>query len=300
MDAVNTQFKPEEDVTTHASRSSRAGKLWTISFTIFIAVLLLAGYLQREETYLSPADGTGYWLGIIGGSLMLLLMLYPLRKSWRAMSGWGPIKYWFQLHMLFGVIGPVMILYHSNFRLGSTNSNLALISMLTVACSGLIGRYLYAKVHFGLYGQKATLKELRQDIRITRGNLGSHISLSQQIVSAIKNHEQFMLKPRNFVVHVITLPYIYLYSRFMRAFIKTRLVHDLKKQARKNSWDRAMLSDFIHEAKEYLRDYFGCLVKITHLSMYARLFSLWHVLHMPLFIMLVISGIVHVIAVHMY
>ena len=31
-----------------------------------------------------------------------------------------------------------------------------------------------------------------------------------------------------------------------------------------------------------------------------RLFSAWHILHMPLFVMLVIVGIVHVIAVHVY
>jgi hypothetical protein len=31
-----------------------------------------------------------------------------------------------------------------------------------------------------------------------------------------------------------------------------------------------------------------------------RLFALWHVLHMPLFFMLVIAGLVHVVAVHVY
>jgi hypothetical protein len=31
-----------------------------------------------------------------------------------------------------------------------------------------------------------------------------------------------------------------------------------------------------------------------------RLFAAWHVLHLPLFVMLVIVGIVHVIAVHVY
>jgi hypothetical protein len=30
------------------------------------------------------------------------------------------------------------------------------------------------------------------------------------------------------------------------------------------------------------------------------MFSLWHVLHVPFVFMLVISGVVHVIAVHMY
>jgi hypothetical protein len=34
--------------------------------------------------------------------------------------------------------------------------------------------------------------------------------------------------------------------------------------------------------------------------MYEGLFSLWHVLHLPLFFMLLIAGITHVVAVNVY
>ena len=146
MDAVNNHFDESRTQSLRARASYWTGKLWTISFSIFITVLLISGFLGRDESYLSPTDGMGYALGIIGGSLMLLLLFYPLRKSWRVMQNWGPIKYWFQLHMLFGVLGPVLVLFHSNFSLGSTNSNLALFSMLIVAGSGLIGRYLCVKI----------------------------------------------------------------------------------------------------------------------------------------------------------
>ena len=40
--------------------------------------------------------------------------------------------------------------------------------------------------------------------------------------------------------------------------------------------------------------------RVLEFDAYERLFSLWHVLHLPLFFMLVISGLVHVIAVHVY
>jgi len=49
-----------------------------------------------------------------------------------------------------------------------------------------------------------------------------------------------------------------------------------------------------------LGEYLATLRKLNQLSFYERLFSLWHVLHFPLFLMLVVSGIVHVIAVHLY
>ena len=126
-------------------------------FYLCIFVLIYTGWKNKHLSNLTPESGAGYWLGIIGGSLMLILLLYPLRKKVRFLNLFGKVKYWFKLHMLFGVLGPVAILFHANFSLGSTNSNVAFFSMAIVASSGLIGRYLYTKIHHGLYGRKANL-----------------------------------------------------------------------------------------------------------------------------------------------
>jgi hypothetical protein len=40
--------------------------------------------------------------------------------------------------------------------------------------------------------------------------------------------------------------------------------------------------------------------RMADYKMSARLFSLWHVLHIPLFFMLLIAGVVHVIAINVY
>jgi hypothetical protein len=39
---------------------------------------------------------------------------------------------------------------------------------------------------------------------------------------------------------------------------------------------------------------------VVGFHLYERLFALWHVLHLPLFFMLLVAGVVHVIAVHVY
>ena len=300
VDTRNSQLRPAQSEIIRERMAIHAGRIWNILFAIFISSLVVTGWLGRENSYLSAADGTGYALGIIGGTVMLLLMTYPLRKSLRSMQNWGPIKYWFQLHMILGVIGPVLVLYHANFSLGSTNSNLAMFSMLTVACSGLIGRHFYKKIHFGLYGHKATLKDLRSDFQLTKGNLGAHISLSPAIIKQIKQYEKMMLKKRIFFLHILTLPILFFKTKLLSFYIKYALIQDLKKQASNNNWGNEMLDDFISQAKVYLGDYFLCLRKISQLSLYHRLFSVWHILHMPLYIILLITGIVHVIAVHMY
>ena len=122
---------------------------------VFVAIAI--GWRNKDFSNITPESGVGYWLGIIGGVLMLLLLLYPLRKKARFIK-FGKTQYWFKVHMLFGVLGPLAILYHANFSLGSTNSNLALFSMVIVALSGFIGRYFYTKIHHGLYGRKKDLK----------------------------------------------------------------------------------------------------------------------------------------------
>lgn len=277
-------------------------RLLTWGFAAFITVVLYLGWQNREtlKDYINAGDGLGYILGIIGGSLMLLLMLYPLRKHLKFMHGWGPVRYWFKLHMLFGVIGPVLVIFHSNFSLGSTNSNLALFSMLLVAGSGLFGRYFYTRIHFGLYGHQATLKELRTDLQLTKGNLGSHFTLSKLSIRRIQKYEKFMLKNRFFLMHLVFIPLLFLRSQWSKYRIRSSVYSSLKHQAKEKNWDRQIFQDFKKLAKDDLHEYFFCLRKTSQLAMYSRLFSLWHIFHMPLFILLVITGIIHVVAVHMY
>ena len=131
---------------------------------LLLTLLILMGYLLRDFGFVTPENGPGYWLGIIGGSLMLALLLYPLRKRLRILHFLGPTKHWFRMHMAFGLIGPLLILYHCNFKLGSINSQVALYCMLLVAGSGIIGRHFYARIHRGLYGKKTSLRELQTDL----------------------------------------------------------------------------------------------------------------------------------------
>jgi hypothetical protein len=284
----------------HEAPKNPSKKLGLYLFTLISLAAIVYGLYQRNNSYLSAEEGWGYLLGIIGGGAMLLLGLYPLRKNIRFMHHWGPMHIWFKIHMMLGIIGPILVLYHCNFSLGSTNSNLALYSMLVVAFSGLIGRYFFTKIHYGLYGQKATLKGLREELKISKGNLGHKISLPQKVTLLIKKYERLMLKPRNFFIQLLFLPFTFLRSKLLYWRIKLKIKSDIRKQAKKNNWDKNMLHDLSNEVVLNLREYFFCLKKTSQLAMFAKLFSIWHMLHLPLFFMLITMGIVHVVVVHMY
>ena len=67
---------------TSGGRPQTGGKIasqysgW-LFWTLLTAVLYF-GWSQRDEGYIVAESGLGYALGIVGGSLMLLLLLYHL------------------------------------------------------------------------------------------------------------------------------------------------------------------------------------------------------------------------------
>jgi hypothetical protein len=53
-------------------------------------------------------------------------------------------------------------------------------------------------------------------------------------------------------------------------------------------------------AKQKTDIFVDAVCEAALLTSWERLFALWHVLHVPFLYLLVVSGIVHVVAVHMY
>jgi hypothetical protein len=53
-------------------------------------------------------------------------------------------------------------------------------------------------------------------------------------------------------------------------------------------------------ANQLARRHIDLVRRVAELGTYERLFAFWHLLHLPLFFMLLVAGIVHVVAVHLY
>lgn len=287
--------------TQHRAPAATLEDVGSFLFACLMGFLIYAGWHNRAETYLTAESGAGYALGIIGASLMLLLMLYPLRKRARFMRHLGPVKYWFRTHMMLGIIGPVCILYHASFKLGSTNSNIALFCMVTVASSGLIGRYFYRKIHYGLYGRKATLKELLDDEALRKGRLAGRLDSAPQIKQQLQAIQTWEPRIERGVLYAgIRIILFALRSHWIQFRLLLLANRAIRSHGRNMNWRPDQLKRQRHLTRRYLGEFFTAARRVAGFSFFERMFSLWHLLHMPLFIMMVISGIVHVIAVHMY
>jgi len=273
------------------------------TWLLFIAAsaAVVVGWHGRGENYLTAESGIGYWLGIIGGSLMLLLLIYPLRKRCRWLQLIGPVKHWFRAHMFMGLAGPVCILYHCNFQFGSTNSNVALISMLMVAGSGLVGRFLYTKIHYGLYGHKANLIELCSDTRLARSRLNMVFLMAPGVRHDLLRLDKAVTQPaEGFIKSTLRLPFYVVATRWARWKSRFVLLRVYRVAARRYHWSSSERRQHYKEARQYIADYLALIRRVAEFTFYERLFALWHVLHLPLFFMLLMAGVGHVVAVHMY
>lgn len=269
--------------------------LRTHLFTLGVTIVLLIGWSNRDSNYLSAESGPGYALGIIGGSLMLILLLYPLSKQVKLLSRIMPVRVWFLIHMLFGIVGPVLILFHSNFHFGSANSSFALVSMLLVAVSGLIGRYIYTRIHHGLYGSRKTLTELTQGTENEHSALLGLYQQDKELTSHLKKLEEKALHSYSTLTNSL---WHAIYLAFTTPLLKRRVLHLLKKTHLEGGHSQSLPDQDV--VARCVRRYTLAHRQIAAFKVYERLFSWWHILHLPLFIMMVITAIVHIFAVHLY
>jgi hypothetical protein len=266
-----------------------------------LTALVLAAWWVSTRGYWKSSDDVGYWLGVTGATMMLVLFSYPLRKHFRFAHRWGRVKWWFAAHMVLGIGGPLLILLHSTFHLRSLNATIALASMLIVAGSGVVGRFLYLRIHRDLQGRKDNLADLQRKAGLAEGEVRSRFRFAPEVAqrllafesSALAGSRGWTLVFRRVVVLPIRERHVY---RQCRAELTARL----RVIAREHNWTRDHARRRRRHALRLTRQYLQAVVRVGQFAAYERLFALWHVLHVPFVILLVITAIFHIFAVHAY
>jgi hypothetical protein len=252
---------------------------------LVIALVALFGWHAMSQPGFSSGSRTGYNIGLAGAVLMLILFLYPLRKHVRWLNAAGPLREWLNLHMLLGICGPLLILFHSRFQIGSANAAVAMASMLVVAGSGVIGRFIYTRIHHELRGSRLAAIELRSALAEALARIQGGRALPARAKEILEGYEAHADRvPRGFLSRVLKFLFIGLRRHVASLRIRRRL-----RGHPEGGWIALQIDGYLVG-----------LQRVAQFSIYERLFSLWHVLHIPLVVLLVLSAVFHVLAVHMY
>lgn len=270
------------------------------AFGFAVVAALLWGFNGHLNRYITPERGLGYWLGIVGGSMMLVLLMYPARKRASWLRIFGGVGGWFKAHMTLGVLGPLLVLFHSNFSLGATNSNVALFCMLSVSGSGLVGRYIYTRVYRGWDSHATSLVELKSAADVLRKQT-TEVPLLPDFLTAIETEEQRLFRPASNPVGALFYPVTIGLRSVMARWRLERQVHRMVVEAARQKPELAVHGSRLSvTAMGYATRRLDAARRVREHGMYVRLFSLWHFAHVPAFIMTLVAGIAHVISVNVY
>lgn len=268
---------------------------------VLLALLVAAAWQITQMQLIKSNDDYSYWIAVTGGSMMLLLFTYPLRKHLRFMQALGKVKWWFWFHLFLGVAGPWLILVHSTFRVGSLNAGVALYSMVIVVASGVIGRFIYVRVHRGLNGERMTLLELGKRARLVESDARSRLHFAPVVEARLLAFEQRALHTKaNGLTHLRQVTLLPLQQFITALCCKREARNRLRELAHAQRWNPDDLRRRERRTRRLIDRYLDAVVRVAQYTAYERVFALWHLAHLPFVYLLIISAVVHVVAVHAY
>lgn len=222
------------------------------------------GYTVGHQL-LRPAGRVGHLFGVIGFLMMLVPVVYAVRKKAKRFRQFGSMKAWLDVHVFCGIVGPVMVTFHTSFKFGGLIS-VAYWSMVAVALSGFVGRYLHNRIPRTLRGLELSQSDLDRQTAEMGRELAT-AAVPEALLHAIDRLEQQVTNVAPSYADVITGE-----ARLRRAVNAFR-AEAVRVETREEL--RESVVDLATQRATLLR-------RVGSLRRTKRLFDLWHVFHMPL------------------
>src|SRR6267378_289699 len=111
------------------------------------------------HAWFKPTGYVGQSAGLLALAIFLFLWLYPLRKKFRWLAFTGTIAKWLNVHVLAALALPLLVAVHAAWRFRGL-IGLGFWSMMVVWASGIVGRYIYARIPRSRAGVELTREEI--------------------------------------------------------------------------------------------------------------------------------------------
>jgi len=259
-------------------------ELW-LSFIAITAITLI--YLFVVITFGAipgASDLFGHSIGIIGFIMMLLTeTLYTLRKRSRS-ARWGRMSTWLQLHIFTGLVGPYMVLLHTSWKFNGLAGMVMLLTIIIVA-SGFLGRYIYTSVPRNADGIEIEANDLEGQIRVIDGELLNWLASRPELYRDLS--KRLSPAPISGGTRLV----------FGRAFeewnSRLRWWRESSRMDREARMQAKQLNELLKRERNLRR-------QVASIVMTRRLLGLWHVIHIPVGMILFTAAFIHIIAAIYY
>lgn len=239
-------------------------------------------------------SGLRFWLGVSGTTMMALLLLYPLRKRLSARPWFGRISSWFSIHLVLGFLGPVLILYHTNFGHGGFNANIALWSMLTIMASGVIGQFIYAEISARRHADK---ERAETHLNAIRSMLNAFAATIPDLAAVIHELDTFnsthLQAPKPLWQSLRTRIAI----RSQRKRLTQLVLNTFNQASQARQITTSIQSQLRANLQNNVYAYFTLVQRAANRGVREQLWARWRLFHLPLFLIMAAAVILHIIAV---
>jgi hypothetical protein len=239
-------------------------------------------FFHPDHQTLKPSGVLGHGFGIIGSLMMFIgVATYMLRKRIHKMTRLGLLKYWLEFHIFLCSLGPTLVLYHTAFKFGGLVA-VSFWSMVAVALSGVIGRYIYLQIPHTIEGREMNLNEINQ----VKDELNKKLIVDYQMDEVILNEILQAVKKRPDRSGSTML------KRSIAKFIfEIKILKEVKSILKQNNISGKNSTEVIRLIKNEI----SLNRKIDRLITMKNLFGYWHVAHLPFALLMLVIMIIHVV-----
>jgi len=264
-----------------------------------ILTIIAFGWINWTAINFQSGGDFTYNSGLIGGITMLVVLIYALRKRLKILRRAGNMEAWYYFHLLGGVLGPFVIIFHTGYTIKSINSGVALFTMITIVLSGVFGRYIYPRIGYSLHRKLLEIKDSETHLMDVLHSYES--AISDRIERRLSNFALSILTGQS---SILKLPMRLLAIRGAATSCYVKVSTDVtamvKSRAKLHGYSDMEVKARINREKDQLREHIGALANIANAHLFERILVKWRILHIPLLYILVITSLFHVLAVHMY
>ncbi len=235
------------------------------------------------HAWLKPSGYVGQTAGLLALALFLFMWLYPLRKRVRWLRFTGPLAAWLDIHIVAGLVLPVVGAIHAAWRFQGL-IGLGYLAMLTVSLSGFVGRYLYTHIPRSRSGLELTRTQTQERREQFLERLATMTGIDRDdIERSVRSESQGPARAG--------------IGSTLKGLVTDDLARWRASTELRRRWKNRLSRSQLREVIRLVRQEMKLEQQLRMLDATRRVFAFWHVAHLPFAITAFVAVAIHVVVV---
>ncbi|MGE0353611.1 MAG: hypothetical protein AB7Q69_10255 [Gemmatimonadales bacterium] len=235
-----------------------------------------------------PSGYVGQSAGLLAAAIFFFLWLYPLRKRYRWLAFTGSVGRWLDVHITVALALPLLLAIHASWHFDGL-IGLGFASMMVVCVSGIVGKYIYARIPRSKAGIELSREEVGHARQALLQEIADASGLPPEDIETILHAGQ---------AHQERLTALGALRRMVTDdFTRWRMGRELSRRIAERGGDRKIDRRAIQRITRLASREIALTQQTRMLEATQRVFRYWHVAHRPFAITALGAVVVHIAVV---